>query len=48
MPYETLPDSIRWMHDFFEWGYAVLTGTRRLAYGINGVEPVGHYAGLTL
>lgn len=34
MPYETLPESIRWMHDFFPMGYAV-AGTRRLAYGIN-------------
>ena len=34
MPYETLPESIRWMHDFFPMGYAV-TGMRRLAYGVN-------------
>ena len=34
MPYETLPESIRWMHDFFPMGYAV-TGMRRLSYGVN-------------
>ena len=34
MPYETLPEPIRWMHDFFPMGYAV-TGMRRLSYGVN-------------
>ena len=34
MPYETLPNAMRWMHDFFPMGYAV-TGMRRLSYGIN-------------
>ena len=34
MPYETLPESIRWMHDFFPMGYAV-TGMRRPSYGVN-------------
>ena len=47
MPYETLPDSIRWMHDFFPMGYAV-TGTRRLAYGINESSLWGIMLVLTL
>ncbi len=34
MPHETLPEPIRWMHDFFPMGYAV-TGMRRLSYGVN-------------
>ena len=47
MPYETLPESIRWMHDFFPMGYAV-AGTRRLAYGINESSLWGIMLVLTL
>ncbi|MDN5618753.1 MAG: YhgE/Pip domain-containing protein [Kocuria sp.] len=34
MPYETLPQSLRWLHHALPMGYAI-TGVRRLAYGIN-------------
>ena len=47
MPYETLPESIRWMHDFFPMSYAV-AGTRRLAYGINESSLWGIMLVLTL
>ena len=47
MPYETLPESIRWMHDFFPMGYAV-AGTRRLAYGIDESSLWGIMLVLTL
>lgn len=40
MPYQTLPESIRWFHFVFPMGYA-LGGVRRLAYGIDlGALPV--------
>ena len=47
MPYETLPESIRWMHDFFPMGYAV-TGMRRLSYGVNESSLWGIMLVLTL
>ena len=47
MPYETLPESIRWMHDFFPMGYAV-TGMRRLSYGVNESSLGGIMAVLAL
>ena len=47
MPYETLPESIRWMHDFFPMGYAV-TGMRRLSYGVNESSLWGIILVLTL
>ncbi|MCT1368107.1 YhgE/Pip domain-containing protein [Kocuria sp. HSID16901] len=34
MPYETLPEPLKWLHHVLPMGYA-LTGVRRLAYGIN-------------
>ncbi|WP_269928398.1 YhgE/Pip domain-containing protein [Kocuria massiliensis] len=34
MPYETLPEPLKWMHHVLPMGYA-LTGVRRLAYGVN-------------
>lgn len=40
MPYQTLPDPIRWLHFVLPMGYA-LGGVRRLAYGIDlGALPV--------
>ena len=47
MPYETLPEPIRWMHDFFPMGYAV-TGMRRLSYGVNESSLWGIMLVLTL
>ena len=47
MPYETLPESIRRMHDFFPMGYAV-TGMRRLTYGVNESSLWGIMLVLTL
>ena len=47
MPYEALPESIRWMHDFFPMGYAV-TGMRRLSYGVNESSLWGIMLVLTL
>lgn len=47
MPYETLPEPIRWMHDFFPMGYAV-TGMRRLSYGVNESSLWGSMLVLTL
>ena len=34
MPYETLPDSLEWMHHVLPMGYG-LTGMRRLIYGVD-------------
>ncbi|WP_178945370.1 YhgE/Pip domain-containing protein [Kocuria sp. TGY1127_2] len=34
MPYETLPESLKWLHHGLPMGYAI-TGVRRLAYGVN-------------
>ena len=34
MPYETLPEPIRWIHHLLPMTYA-LSGVRRLAYGID-------------
>ena len=47
MPYETLPEPIRWMHDFFPMGYTV-TGMRRLSYGVNESSLWGIMLVLTL
>lgn len=40
MPYETLPQSIRWLHHVLPMGYA-LTGIRRMAYGIDEGSVLG-------